>query len=77
MVAGEQQERNMMICVGCKKSPSEIEEYKEAAEESGMTPDAYVRIEEGTYNAKNGHFLCTSCYVEAGCPSSPNGWVAL
>lgn len=64
------------ICTGCKLRPSEIEEYREAAGACGMSPNAYVRREEGTYNRTNGHFLCTSCYINAGMPSSPTGWVA-
>lgn len=64
------------ICVGCNKKPSEIEEYIEAAKECKITPNDYCRTEEGTYNSENGHFLCTSCYIEAGMPSSPQGWIA-
>jgi hypothetical protein len=41
-----------------------------------MTPDDFVREEEGTFNRSNGHFLCTDCYIAAGMPSSPEGWVA-
>jgi hypothetical protein len=65
------------ICGRCGKRPDEIEEYVEAASEcaDGSTPDDYVRSEEGTYNKENGHFLCTTCYVEAGVPSSDRGWV--
>jgi hypothetical protein len=65
-----------IICVGCLKRPSDLEEYAQLAAEEGMTPDEYVRSEEGTFNVKNGHFLCTDCYVKAGMPSSPSGWVA-
>lgn len=64
------------ICTGCKKHPSEIDEYVELALVEETTPDAYVRSEEGTYNRKNGHFLCTGCYIAAGMPSSPRGWIA-
>lgn len=64
------------ICIGCQRRPSEIDEYREAAREERCTPDQYVATEEGTYNLKNGHFLCTGCYIDAGEPSSPNGWVA-
>lgn len=64
------------ICTGCNMRPSEIEEYLEAAAVEEMTPDDYVRAEEGTYNRANGHFLCTPCYISAGMPSSPTGWVA-
>lgn len=35
----------------------------------------YIRLEEGTYNKINGHFLCDNCYIGAGMPSSPTGWV--
>lgn len=64
------------ICVGCKKRPDEIEEYIEIAKIEEMTPDQFVRSEEGTYNRANGHFLCTDCYAKAGMPSTPRGWVA-
>ena len=69
------------ICVGCGKHPTELEEYVEASSPKawggkGISPDDYVRREEGTYNRENGHFLCTDCYVAAGMPSSPRGWVA-
>jgi hypothetical protein len=64
------------LCVGCNKTPNQLDEYIEAARDEGMEPDDYVRKEEGTYNRENGHFLCTDCYVRAGMPSSPRGWVA-
>jgi hypothetical protein len=64
------------ICTGCGKTPAELEEYVEAAREYECSPETYVRNEEGTYNPLNGHFLCTPCYVRAGMPTSPEGWVA-
>jgi hypothetical protein len=64
------------LCIGCNKRPDEIEECVEIAKEEGMTPDDFVRNEEGTYNGANGHFLCTDCYIRAGMPSSPYGWFA-
>ena len=66
------------LCVGCGKRPDEIDEYVDAANECDdetITPDVYVRSEEGTYNKKNGHFLCAECYIAAGQPSSNLGWV--
>lgn len=68
-----------LICIGCGRTPSEIQEYvgaasEEASGEPDMTPDDYVWQEEGTLNRENGHFLCTSCYVDARMPSSPRGW---
>lgn len=65
-----------MICIGCNKSPDEIEEYVEAAADANMTPEGYVSREDGTYNRENGHFACTDCYIKMGMPSSPRGWVA-
>jgi hypothetical protein len=67
-----------LVCIGCGKHPHEIEEYVEAAKEEKMTPDDYVRQEEGTYNPKNGHFACTTCYIKMGMPDRPypDYWVA-
>lgn len=67
---------NRPICTGCLKRPDEIAEYIEAARDEDMTPDAWVRAEEGTYNPDNGHFRCTACYDKAGMPTAPGGWVA-
>ena len=67
------------ICTGCNKTADELEEYIEAAKENDMTVEQYVREEEGTYNPENGHFLCTTCYINAGMPSNPypgKNWVA-
>lgn len=66
------------ICTGCNLRPEEIEEYITDAEESDMTPDDYVKTEEGTYNETNGHFLCTDCYIRAGMPALPypQKWIA-
>ena len=60
------------LCTGCNKTPSQIDEYVDAALDDETTPDAYVRSEEGTYNPANGHFLCTDCYINAGMPSLPH-----
>jgi hypothetical protein len=64
----------ILLCRRCGKTPSELYEYVNAAG-SDMTPDEYVWQEEGTLNRENGHFLCTDCYITAGMPSSPRGWV--
>lgn len=69
------------VCTGCNKTPAEIAEYVEAATPEnyggeGCTPDEFVKREEGTYNRLNGHFLCTACYVRAGCPTGSPRWVA-
>lgn len=71
-----------LYCTGCGKPPAELQEYISAASEEatgipgGTSPDDYVWDEEGTLNRENGHFLCTSCYIRAGMPSSPRGWIA-
>lgn len=66
--------RPALQCVGCHKLPSDLPEYAEAAAVEGMTPYEYVWAEEGTLNRRTGYFLCTQCYIEAGCPSSNGGW---
>jgi hypothetical protein len=57
-----------MKCAVCKKKPGEIAEYVNAAKDEGISPEDFVRLEEGTYNKKNGLFYCTSCYVAIGSP---------
>ena len=37
-----------LICIGCGKQPSEIAEYTDREVIGDMTPDDYVRAEEGT-----------------------------
>lgn len=65
-----------IICTGCNKTPSEIPSIVMFAEMEEITPDEFVRENEGTFNESNGHFLCDEDYIKAGMPSSPNGWVA-
>lgn len=64
------------ICTGCQRHPDEIPEYIEQSMNLDITPDKFVRREEGTYNRENGHFLCTECYIKAGMPSTERGWYA-
>lgn len=65
------------ICQGCKKPVNQIQEYIEASAEMEISPEDYVKSEEGTYNPANGHFLCTDCYIKAGMPSlhHPYRWI--
>lgn len=65
-----------LSCVGCGKSPSELPEYSPALTGEDIGADDYVWQNEGTLNRANGHFLCNECYIRAGMPSSPGGWVA-
>lgn len=68
---------NKPLCTGCNKRPDQIEEYAAIAAIEEINADDFVKSEEGTYNAKNGHFLCTECYIKAGCPTAPGGgWKA-
>lgn len=66
------------VCAFCGKRPEELEEYVKAARDEEMTPDEYVREEEGTFNSATGTFACTECYVALGCPSRPypDSWKA-
>ncbi|MCP9209631.1 hypothetical protein [Streptomyces cucumeris] len=52
-----------MHCIDCNKSPNEIPEYIEGARIEGVSPEEFVAADEGTYNRKNGHFLCTDDYI--------------
>lgn len=64
-------------CFRCKRVPSEIPEYVEAASAEDTTPEQYVRAEEGTLNRATGHFCCTECYIAIGMPTAPGaGWKA-
>lgn len=63
-------------CIDCHRTPSEIKEYVELAADAGLTPDDFVRRDEGTYNPTNGHFACSYCYIEMGSPVTPAGWKA-
>jgi hypothetical protein len=67
-----------LVCIGCGKEPAELTEYVVEAESLGMTPNQYVREEEGTLNEANGHFACTDCYIKMGQPSrpAPDRWIA-
>ena len=62
-----------MKCKICKRSPSEIAEYVEMAEDkegfpNANTPEEIVRTEEGTFNPYTKMFYCTDCYFKAGMP---------
>lgn len=67
-------------CYRCRLTPDKIEEYIEGAKDEGITPDEFVKKEEGTYNESNGHFCCTDCYIEIGMPATAPGaetrWIA-
>lgn len=55
-------------CNGCGRTPDQISEYILAGQDEDMTPEEFVRQEEGTFNPDNGHFWCTSCYIQADMP---------
>jgi hypothetical protein len=57
-----------MKCKLCGKEPHELREYATEAKAMKITPEEYVRREEGTYNPKTDLFYCTPCYVKAGMP---------
>lgn len=57
-----------MKCLECGREPKDILEYVEAALDEKMTPDDYVRREEGTYNPILDVFWCTECYIQIGMP---------
>lgn len=63
-------------CGLCRRRPEDIEVYAELAKAVDLTADEYVWQEEGTLDRATGVFLCDSCYISAGMPSSPTGWTA-
>ena len=64
-------------CFRCGKMPHELDEYVDAAhDEDDLTPEQFVKEEEGTYNPELNTFACTLCYVAIGAPSAPHGWKA-
>ena len=66
-----------VTCIGCNTKAAQLTEYIDAAIEWDYKSAAeYVISEEGTFNVKNGHFLCTPCYVQWGAPTGEHGWVA-
>lgn len=70
--------RPQMVCIGCRKSPADLDCYTLQAAEEGISADAYAWREEGTLNRENGHLLCDDCYIAWGMPAGRNGqrWVA-
>lgn len=65
----EPAKESQISCIGCEKTPDEIEEYIEYGKMEEVTPTQFVIENEGTYNGflKN-RFYCTSCYIKAGQP---------
>lgn len=57
-----------MKCKICGKEPNELQEYISAAYEEKITPEEYVRREEGTFNKETEQFYCTACYINIGMP---------
>lgn len=47
----------------CQKQASEIPSVVAYARENRMSPDGFVRQEDGTYNPDNEHFLCDTCFI--------------
>lgn len=57
-----------MECLSCGHTPDEIAEYVQAAADENVSPEDYVRTEEGTFNAAIQRFWCTACYIKIGMP---------
>jgi len=71
----------------CKRYARDMDEldktWAESQEDFDSVPESerpetrasFVIQEDGTYNPSNGHFLCNDCYIKAGMPSGPSGWI--
>lgn len=57
-----------MICPYCDKTPEEIKEYVDMANEYNTNPFNVVIQHEGTYCRYTGCFTCTTCYMNIGAP---------
>lgn len=55
-------------CKVCNKKADEISEYVGMGKAENMSPEAFVKKYEGTYNPEKGQFICTDCYIKIGCP---------
>lgn len=64
------------ICMKCHRPPWDIPECRAMARDFQVTPDVFVRENDGTYNPASGLFACDTCYIKMGQPSSPRGWKA-
>lgn len=75
-----------LLCPSCNQTPDQLDYSGWTVDEDGpileadgtlryLSSDDYVWQEEGTLNRQNGHFLCDDCYIAAGMPTSPTGWV--
>ena len=65
------------VCAYCGKRPEQLGEYLDASAETGLSPDDYVREEEGTYDPATDRFCCTDCYISLGMPTRRGeGWKA-
>lgn len=51
------------FCPACQRQAHEIPDVKMFAKENGLTPEEFVRQEEGTYNPSSEHFLCDRCFI--------------
>jgi hypothetical protein len=64
------------VCCECKRKPRDIPGYISMAAEFGITPEEFVRQNEGTLNTSTGLFCCDGCYIKLGTPTSRKGWKA-
>lgn len=58
-------------CCRCGRSPEQIPEIVAEAKEEEMSPDEWVRENEGTLNTETGRFACDKCYIALGMPANP------
>lgn len=47
----------------CKREAKDIPSVVQFAQENAMTPEEFIKAEEGTYNPVTGHFLCDPCFL--------------
>ena len=56
------------VCMGCGRTPAELDEYVRAAEDEGMPVELWVYYYEMTYDRDKHTFLCNPCFIRKGHP---------
>lgn len=66
-------ENAVIACIDCGKKPEEIKYIVNNAKADKVTPDEWIKENEGTFNRENNKFYCDPCYIAAGTPLGKAG----
>lgn len=51
------------LCPACGRQAADIPDVVMFGKENGLSPEEFVRQEDGTYNPASEHFLCDTCFI--------------